>query len=133
MRERRLFPRYQFTLPVRVHGPDGYRASVQSCEISVSGLGLTMDRAAVTGLAQGGTLLTPGDRLWVSLPGVPDSAADSVAAVGAGGGLACRAVHVRRLAFDKYVAAVAFVAPDAAQQRAIAELVDQASQTHLKS
>jgi hypothetical protein len=133
MRERRLFPRYQFTLPVGVQGPDGYRASVQSCEISVSGLGLTMDRAAVTGLAQGGTLLTPGDRVWVSLPGVPDSAADDVAAVAAGRGLACRAVHVRRLALDKYIAAVAFVAPDAAQQRAIVELVEQASQTHLKA
>ncbi|MGB5201250.1 MAG: PilZ domain-containing protein [Sedimenticolaceae bacterium] len=132
MQERRLYPRYQFTLPVGVHGPDGYRASVQSCEISVSGLGLAMSRAAVTALAQGGTVLTPGDRLWVSLPGVPDSAVDDVPAVAAGRGLACRAVLVRRLALDQYIAAVAFVAPDAAQQRAIAELVEQASQTHLQ-
>ena len=129
MQDRRLFPRYRFTLPVGVHGPDGYRASVQSCEISVSGLGLKMSRAAVTALAQGGTVLTPGDRLWVSLPGVPGSAPDDVPAVAAGRGLACRAVLVRRLALDQYIAAVAFVAPDAAQQRAIAELVEQASQT----
>ncbi len=132
MQERRLYPRYQFTLPVGVHGPDGYRASVQSCEISVSGLGLTMSRAAVTALAQGGTVLTPGDHLWVSLPGVPDSSVEDVPAVAAGRGLACRAVFVRRLALDQYVAAVAFVAPDATQQRAITELVEQARQTHLK-
>ena len=126
MEERRLYPRYGFTWPVTLHGPRDYRVEVEACEISLSGLGLMMDRSTVLGLAQGGTLLTPGDRLRANLPGVPSGGSGDAA------GVTCRVVHVRRISYDRYVVALVFVAPDPAQKGAIAALVEQARETRLK-
>lgn len=120
MHERRLTPRYSVEWPVTLHWQDSETFEVRACDISVTGIGLMVPRNAVVALAQGGSILTPGDRLQVGLAGAADSGAhDRVTLEG-------RVRHVRRLAHERYQLGIWFADCTPPQQAALDALVEQA-------
>lgn len=125
MQERRLFPRYSFATPLRVWGGVGDPFDGQSTEISLGGIGFVLHRSAVVALAQGGAILTIGDRLQVSLDAAP-----------AGGGglrLPGSVRGVRRLSHDDYQVALTFDEVSPSQRGMLAALVEHARAVHLRS
>ncbi|WP_078120073.1 PilZ domain-containing protein [Thiosocius teredinicola] len=101
MQERRLFPRYSYEQPMQLVGLDGELFDAESSDISVNGIVLQTTRHAVVGLAQGGAILTAGDRVKLRL--YPETANN-----GNGILLEGRARHVRRLSQDRYLVGVWF-------------------------
>lgn len=118
MEERRLFPRFTFARPVELRSPDGAGFGAESNEISAAGVGMLVSRDAVVSLAQGGSLLTPGDPLDVSINGAEDDLELP--------GVHCRVKHVRRLSQDRYLVSVWFAELDSAQKRVVDRLIEQA-------
>ena len=118
--DRRLSPRYSFVQPLELRGPDGACFEASSCDISTIGLSLLMARDAVVALAQGGSILTTGDRFQLLLPGTLNSSVEG------GLTLQCRVRHVRRLSREKYQVGVWFLDPTSGQQAGIAALVASA-------
>ncbi len=82
-------------------GLDGELFDAESSDISVNGIVLQTTRHAVVGLAQGGAILTAGDRVKLRL--YPETANN-----GNGILLEGRARHVRRLSQDRYLVGVWF-------------------------
>jgi c-di-GMP-binding flagellar brake protein YcgR len=117
-----MFPRFPLERPVRLDGPNGDSFVASSCDISAGGAGLLVSREAAVALAQGGSVLTTGDHVRLSLV-----AADAASAA-AGLSLDCRVKHVRRLSQDQYLVGVWFSDQDPAQQAAVTALVEQARQ-----
>jgi c-di-GMP-binding flagellar brake protein YcgR len=126
MQERRLFPRYSLSQPVGLLGPLGERFEARTSEISMTGIGLLMHRDTVVALAQGGSILTAGDRLRVRLPGAADTPFASVLDID------CQVRLVRRLSQDEYIVVVLFTDVDAAQKAALAAIVEEAKASPLK-
>ncbi len=116
MQERRLFPRYHIDWPATLRGGEGGTFAVAACDFSAAGIGLKVPRAAVVALAQGGSVLTPGDRLGLMIGSGAD---DGVVFDG-------RVQHVRRLSRDQYLVALRFEDQGARQEAALAELVERA-------
>jgi c-di-GMP-binding flagellar brake protein YcgR len=94
---------------------------VQTTDVSLNGMGMLMRRDVVVALAQGGSVLTPGDRFDVVLS--PDvSQADGLIGPTVPG----RVRHVRRLSQHEYQVGVLFEEVDTAQQAALQAMVDLA-------
>ncbi len=119
--DRRLFPRYSFTRPAAVRGPDGALLEARSRDISAVGISLLMARDAVAALAQGGSILTIGDRFQLLLPSTLGSSLEGDLT------LKCRATYVRRLSLVEYQVGARFLDPTAGQKTRIALLVESAS------
>lgn len=99
------------------------RFAANTVDVSLTGMGLLIDRYAVLALAQGGSVLTPGDSFDLVLcPFV--EAVDGVI----GPKLEARVRHVRRLSQQEYHVGVWFDALDQGQQSALQSIVDQAQQ-----
>ncbi|MCB1774868.1 MAG: PilZ domain-containing protein [Gammaproteobacteria bacterium] len=120
MEERRLFPRYPFEHDVELSNADGAVAAAQTSELSAVGVGMLVSRDGVIALAQGGTLLTPGDALVATLPEPRGPDGRWLTRV------ACRVKQVRRISVDRYVVSAWFEDASDAQQVAIARLLEQA-------
>jgi hypothetical protein len=120
MQERRLFPRYSLSQPVGLVGPRDACFEARSSEISMAGVGLLMNRAIVVALAQGGSILTAGDRLRVRLPTTASGPAPFGLEIDG------QVKLVRRLSRDEYIAVVLFGDIDATQKAALAAVVEQA-------
>lgn len=120
MHERRLSHRYAYTRPVELRDRRGVRYQGRSCDISVSGIGLLLSRNVVVALAQGGSILTTGDRFRLILSGTLNASSQG------GLTLECRVRYVRRLSRDGYEVGVWFVEPSAGQQAGIEALVEDA-------
>ena len=120
MHDRRLFPRYPFERPVTLRDPRGTEFEVRSCDISVAGMGLLLPHTAVVALAQGGKLLTIGDRCQLVLAGTLNDSPHG------GLTLECRVKHVRRLSHDEYQVGVWFADPTSGQKAGLTALVEQA-------
>ena len=120
MKERRLFPRYSFTQSVELRGPRGARFDARSSDISDVGISLLMSRDAVVALAQGGSILTTGDRFQVLMPGTLNASLEG------GLTLECRVRHVRRLSREEYQVGAWFVDPTPGQRTGLAALLDAA-------
>lgn len=120
MEERRLYPRYSFDHGIELISAEGAQFDARMTELSAIGVGMTVSRDAVVGLAQGGSILTPGDLLEVSLPEPrgPDGRWLSR--------LNCRVKQVRRLSLDRYLVSVWFESISEGQQTAVSRLLDQA-------
>jgi len=116
-----LVPRYRYSTEVTVCQSSGKRFSVQTTDVSLHGMGLLMRRDVVVALAQGGSVLTPGDRFDVVLsPNV--SEADGLIGPTVPG----RVRHVRRLSQHEYHVGLLFEDIDTAQLSALQAMVDQA-------
>jgi hypothetical protein len=99
------------------------RFAAETVDVSLTGMGLSMASDAATALAQGGSVLTPGDTFDLILcPFV--EAADGVI----GPKLEARVRHARRLSQHEYLIGVWFDALDQGQQSALQAIVDQAQQ-----
>jgi hypothetical protein len=120
-KERRLFPRYPHQAPVVVSHRGGERFSGETRDVSLRGLGVVLKRYAVTALAQGGSLLTPGDRVEVML--VPDVSGTEV---DIGPTLPARVRYVRRLSQTEYHVGLWCDSDSVAHQEALNALVEQA-------
>jgi hypothetical protein len=84
-------------------------------------MGLLLPHAVVVELAQGGSILTTGDRFQLVLSGTLNPSSQ--------GGLTlnCRVRHVRRLSREEYQVGVWFVDPSPGQKTGLAALVDEAN------
>ena len=120
MQERRMYPRFTFTQTVELRGPNGSRFDAESCDISVAGLGMFMRHGVVIALAQGGSILTPGDRLQVLLSGTLNPSLEG------GLKLECQVKHVRRLSRYQYQVGVRFLDPTPGQTTGLEALVQSA-------
>ena len=120
MQERRMYPRFTYTQTVELRGPNGIQFDVESCDISVAGLGMFMGHHIVVALAQGGSILTPGDRLQVLLPGTLNPSLEG------GLTLECQVRHVRRLSREQYQVGVRFLGPTPGQTAGLEALVQSA-------
>lgn len=120
MPERRVFPRFPLERPVELRGPDGARFDVRSSDISVAGIGLRVSHTMVVALAQGGTILTTGDRFELVLPGTLNASAQGGLTLG------CRVKQVRRLSQHEYHVGAWFIDPTPGQKDGLAALVDAA-------
>ena len=98
---------------------------VVASDVSAVGVGCRVSREAVIALAQGGSVLTPGDRLRLTLGGRCADPAEGVEFDG-------RVRHVRRLSRDEYLVGLVFDEPDRQQEAAIADLLVEARAQHLK-
>lgn len=123
MKDRRHFRRFALSRPVGLVGADGQRAEAVTSEISLAGAGLLLDRRAVVALAQGGSILTAGDRVQLRLP-LPATGPRLDAFVIDG-----QVRLVRRLSQAQYVAVVLFTDGDDASRSALSALVDEARGT----
>jgi hypothetical protein len=123
MEERRLYPRYSFDHGIELVSAEGAQFDARINELSAVGVGMTVSRKAAVGLAQGGSILTPGDLLRVSLPEPrgPDGHFLS--------DLNCRVKQVRRLSLDRYLVSVWFEGLSDRQQTAVSRLLDQAEKS----
>ena len=120
MIERRLSPRYPLDWPLDVRAPTELAFDAQLTDISATGIGFLTSHTAVQGLAQGGGLLTPGDRVsveWRVRTG--DVLAESLE-------MECRVRHVRRIARDRFHVGALFIDPDAEQGPLIERLLARA-------
>lgn len=120
MEERRLFPRYTFEHDVELSNADGAVVGARTSELSAVGVGMLVSRDGVVALAQGGSLLTPGDPLVAMLPEPRGPDGRWLTRV------ACRVKQVRRISVDKYVVSAWFEDASDVQQGAIARLLEQA-------
>jgi hypothetical protein len=120
MEERRLYPRFLFEHDIELSNADGAVAGARTNELSVVGVGMIVPRDGVVALAQGGTLLTPGDPLIATLPEPRGPDGRWLTRV------ACRVKQVRRVSVDRYVVIAWFEDTTDAQQQAIARLLEQA-------
>ena len=118
MQERRLFLRHSFSQSVELRGPKGTRYDVRSSDISVVGISLLMPRHIVVALAQGGSILTIGDRFQVLLPGTLNPSLEG------GLTLECRVKHVRRLSREEYQVGVWFLDPTPGQKAGLVALLE---------
>jgi hypothetical protein len=118
--DRRISPRYSYTQSVELRGLDGARFEARSSDISAVGMSLLMAREVVVALAQGGSILTTGDRFQLLLPGTLNLSLE--------GGLTldCRVRHVRRLSRDEYQVGAWFLDPTSGQQAGLEALVQSA-------
>jgi len=119
MQERRLFPRYPFEQSVLLHGTEDAQLLGRTIDISMAGVGLLLTREAALALAQGGSVLTPGDRFRLTL----DTAAKSGKAKPLS--LECRVERVRRLSQEEYLAGALFAEPDTSSEEALAALIQR--------
>ena len=120
MQERRLFPRYPIERSVELLGAQGARFQARTSDISATGLGLRLSRAAVLALAQGGTILTTGDDIQLAVArGSSDPWPGELS-------LNCRVKHVRRLSQDEYLVGVWLIDPSPAQKSGLEALVAEA-------
>lgn len=126
MHERRHSPRFQIEWPVVVKDRDGQAYPTRVCDISSLGIGLHLPEAAARALAEGGSVITPGDPLQVCLAAGGDVLHRAVECD-------CRVRHVRRLSRDSYLVGALFVddTPDACD--AVAALIAHARETGLKA
>ena len=85
-------------------------------DISSLGIGIRLQRTVVTALAQGGSILTPGDVVTLHLNQQPH-ANDAVAVVSA------RVRHVRRLSLEDYVVGFRFNEPELLDDGLVQRLV----------
>ena len=120
MIERRPSPRYQVETPVVVYFEKSARFTGLTRDASRGGLGLELGRHAVEALAQGGSVLTTGDRFRVEIDGVPGGPDPVV--------VACRTSFVRRLAQDRYAIGAQFQRFEAGEARYDAFLARCASE-----
>jgi len=120
MQESRLTIRYAYSQPVELSDRRGVRYQGRSSDISITGIGLYLSRNVVVAMAQGGSVLTTGDRFQLILPGTLNPSSQG------GLTLECRVRHVRRLSRDEYQVGVWFVDPSAGQKDGIAALVEAA-------
>lgn len=125
MQERRLCPRYFFATRLQVWGGSGDPLQAHTTEISLGGIGFVMQHSAVVALAQGGAILTIGDRLQIAL--------DAGAAGGGGLRLPGSVRGVRRVSRDEYRVAVTFDEVTPSQELVLTALVEHARETHLRS
>jgi hypothetical protein len=79
-----------------------------------------MRHHVVVALAQGGSILTPGDRLRVLLPGTLNPSLEG------GLTLECQGRHVRRLSREQYQVGVRFLDPTPGQTAGLEALVQSA-------
>ncbi|MCG6965732.1 MAG: PilZ domain-containing protein [Chromatiaceae bacterium] len=119
MQERRLFLRYPWERPVVLRSPGGQSWDAVSTDISVAGIGLRLTRETVTALAQGGTILSPGDHMLVLVPA-------AVSGTARGLNLQCRVKEVRRQSLDQYVAGAWFENVETDTEAVLARLVEAA-------
>jgi len=120
MEDRRLSPRYACTQPVELRDRRGVRYQGRTCEISSSGISMLLSRNVVVAMAQGGSILTTGDRFKLILSGTLNPSPQG------GLTLECRVRHVRRLSREEYQIGVWFVEPSVGQKAGLAALVEAA-------
>jgi hypothetical protein len=118
MQDRRLSPRYAYSQPVELRDRWGVRHQGCSNDISISGIGLLLSHNVVVAIAQGGSVLTTGDRFRLILPGIlnPSSQGELT--------LECRVRHVRQLSREEYQVGVWFIDPTPRQKNGLAALID---------
>lgn len=97
------------------------RFAAETVDVSLTGMGLSIPRDAVVALAQGGSVLTPGDTFDLIISPFVE-AADGVI----GPRLEARVRHVRRLSQYLYHVGVWFDALDQGQQSTLQAIVDKA-------
>lgn len=123
--ERRLYPRHSLSCALRVIDRRGMPHDATSCDVSTVGLSLYMSRADVVALAQGGSILTPGDAFEVYLPTAGMAAEDRPLR------LDCRVRHVRRLSLERYLIGVLFADPGETEQARLEALLGRISDGRL--
>ena len=116
-----MIPRYRYNVEVTICREADKGFSGRTSDVSLSGMGLRLPREVVLALAQGGNLLTPGDRFSIILSPFVESV-DAVI----GPTIPARVRHVRRLSQHDYHVGVLFENLDEAQQKALEVLVSQA-------
>lgn len=116
MHERRFAPRYRWRQPLHVQGEGGARFAAESRDVSLAGVAVVVTTEAALALAQGGSVLTLGDRLEVILPAVDGG---PVAVPG-------RVRHVNRQSQGEYQVGLVLAPRDPAEEAALAALVEQA-------
>jgi hypothetical protein len=96
MIERRMFPRFPVRLRAEISQDGDASFEAVAIELSRSGLSLETTRETVEVLAQGGSVLTPGDRFRVQL--------EFGEATGCSGSLKvdCLTSHARRISQARY-------------------------------
>lgn len=117
MQERRLSARYRYHCRAAVRGAHVGYSDMEICEVSMTGLTLWVTREVVVALAQGGSILTPGDRIQVLSQGA------AVAGRTAEVALSCRVQHVRRLSQDRYQVGTRFEVLDPLQRGTLEQWV----------
>jgi len=121
MQERRLYPRFPWACELELRGLQGGRFAAHATDLSITGIGLEVCREGVVGLAQGMSILAPGDRLRILVParaaGIPNDL-----------DLVCRVREVRRLSLGQYLVGTWFEKLDAAGMMALESLIDSARQ-----
>lgn len=121
MQDRRRSPRYSFTRPMVVSGRGGEVFEARSSDISATAIGLLMARSVVVALAQGGSILTTGDRFELAFAqGGTSDPADGLH-------LDCRVRHVRRLSREQYVVGAQFTDMTPGQEAALSMLLHEAA------
>lgn len=120
MHERRHSPRYPLSgrVQLSVLGAASHAAEME--DISALGVGLLVSHATATVLAQGGSVLMPGDRIQVEWGAEQQTGSSDALNV------ICRVRHSRRLSFDTYHVGALFIDPDPFQQMQIAALLTTA-------
>ena len=122
MTERRLYPRHSLSCALRVIDHLGTPHDATSCDVSIVGLSLYMGRADVVELAQGGSILTPGDAFEVDLPTAPTDPGSDLLRLG------CRVRHVRRLSLERYLIGVLFADPSDTELAKLEALLERISE-----
>lgn len=122
MQERRLFPRYPLSRSVLLQNGNGDRFAATSSDISEGGIGLLIDRATAVALAQGGAVLTVGDRFDLVFAG-PDDDLELAGLL-----LDCRVRYIRRLSMDRYCVGAMFEDVDAPRAALVRREMDRARQ-----
>ncbi len=115
-----MYPRFSYSQEVELRDHDGVRFDAESCDISIAGMGMFMSRDVAVAMAQGGSVLTPGDRFRVLLPGTLNPSLEG------GLTLECQVKHARRLSRDRYQVGVLFLNPSAGQTAGLEALVSSA-------
>lgn len=116
MQERRLYPRYPWEHAVQLRGPQGESFDAMSSDISVAGIGLELSRESVLALAQGGSILSPGDHVRVLLRASDTGILRDL-------DLRCRVKEVRRISHERYVAGTWFEELDERTEHVLGGLV----------
>lgn len=120
MFEQRLLPRYPLQRSAEVLRNGTLRYPATTRDIARGGVGLEVDSRAVAALAQGGAVLTTGDKFDVRLSDVPATDGTMVVLQ-----IRCQAHFVRRLSQNRYAIGAKFIHFDSLESEQLLDALVQ--------